>query len=111
MAGHIPRAVLVVEDNADASRNLSDILELDGYLMRGAGTCAEALAQSEWDDLLAIILDRRLPDGRADELLPRLRELAPAVPVIIVTGFADVEGAIAALRQGAQDYLIKPIDP
>ncbi|MBI3864140.1 MAG: response regulator [Planctomycetia bacterium] len=111
MTGHIPQAVLVVEDNADASRNLADILELDGYVARTAGTFAEALVRDDWNELLAIILDRRLPDGTADEVLPRLRELAPSVPVIIVTGFADVEGTIAALRQGAQDYLIKPIDP
>lgn len=111
MAAQIPQAVLVVEDNADTSRNLADILDLDGYATRIAGTFSEALARDDWNDFLAIILDRRLPDGTADVFLPRLRELAPAVPIIIVTGFADVEGTIAALRQGAQDYLIKPIDP
>jgi signal transduction histidine kinase len=111
MQGQIPHVVLVVEDNADASRNLADILELDGYTVCSAGSFAEALARDGWNELLAIVLDRRLPDGTADEFLPRLRELAPAVPVIIVTGFADVEGTIAALRQGAEDYLIKPIDP
>src|SRR6516164_5506841 len=100
MQGQIPHVVLVVEDNADASRNLADILELDGYTVCSAGSFAEALARDGWNELLAIVLDRRLPDGTADEFLPRLRELAPAVPVIIVTGFADVEGAIAALRQG-----------
>jgi len=111
MSGQLPQVVLVVEDNVDASRNLADILELDGYVARSAGSLAEALHRDDWNDLLAIILDRRLPDGTADEYLPRFRELAPAVPVIIVTGFADVEGTIAALRQGALDYLVKPIDP
>jgi signal transduction histidine kinase len=111
MPGRIPQVVLVVEDNADASQNLADILELDGYVAASAGSFAEVLRRSDWANLLAIILDRRLPDGTADELLPRLRELAPAVPIIIVTGFADVEGTIAALRQGALDYLVKPIDP
>src|SRR5262245_16824000 len=111
MPGQIPQAVLVVEDNVDASANLADILELDGYSARFAGTFAEALARDDWNDLLAIILDRRLPDGSADEFLPKLCARAPGVPIIIVTGFADVEGTIAALRQGAQDYLLKPIDP
>src|SRR5689334_13267034 len=111
MPGPIPQVVLVVEDNPDASRNLADILELDGYVAASAGSFAEVLARRDWTDLLAIILDRRLPDGTADEFLPKLRELAPAVPIIIVTGFADVEGTIAALRQGALDYLVKPIDP
>lgn len=111
MPGQIPQAVLIVEDDEDTSRNLSDILELDGYTTRSARKFAEVLTRDDWDDFLAIILDRRLPDGTADEYLPRLRELAPAVPIIIVTGFADVEGAIAAIRQGALDYLVKPIDP
>ena len=109
MTGQSSNVVLVVEDNADARSNLIDILELDGYTTRSAGTFAEALAVDDWN-LLAMILDRLLPDGTADEFLPRLRDLAPDVPIVIVTGFADLEGAIAALRQGAADYIIKPID-
>ena len=109
MNGQNSNVVLVVEDNADARSNLADILELDGYATRNACTFAEALAVDDWN-LLAMILDRRLPDGTADEFLPRLRGLAPEVPIVIVTGFADLEGAIAALRQGAADYIIKPVD-
>lgn len=110
MSEQTSHAVLIVEDNADARSNLSDILELDGYVARSAGTFAEALARDDWDDLLAVILDRRLPDGTADDFLPAIRARAPALPIIIVTGFTDLEGAIAALRQGAADYIIKPID-
>jgi signal transduction histidine kinase len=109
MNGENSHVVLVVEDNADARSNLADILELDGYATRNAGTFAEALAFDDWN-LLAMILDRRLPDGTADEFLPRLRDRAPDVPIVIVTGYADLEGAIAALRQGAADYIIKPVD-
>jgi signal transduction histidine kinase len=109
MNGQVPHVVLVVEDDADARSNLADILELDGYTTRNAGTFAEALAVDDWS-LLAMILDRRLPDGTAEDYLPRLRTLAPDVPIIIVTGFGDLEGAIAALRQGAADYIIKPVD-
>src|SRR5207302_1984827 len=50
------------------------------------------------------------PDGTAEEVLPRLRRLAPEAAIIIVTGYADLEGAIAAIRQGAADYLLKPIN-
>jgi len=106
----LPNTVLVVEDDADARANLIDILELDGYAADSAGTFGELMGRSDWDDLLAIVLDRRLPDGTADAFLAELRARAPNVPVIIVTGFADVEGAIAALRQGALDYIVKPID-
>jgi YesN/AraC family two-component response regulator len=59
----------------------------------------------------AILLDRRLPDGNGDELLTQLRQLAPDAAVVMVTGYADVEAALHALRCGATDYLLKPINP
>ncbi len=102
--------VLVIDDDVDTQANLCDILELDDYRVETAGTAAEALRRNGWDDLSAIILDRRLPDGSAEELLPRLRQLAPQAAVLIVTGYADLHGAIAALQQGAADYILKPIN-
>ena len=47
----------------------------------------------------------------AEELFPRLKVLAPKAAVIIVTGYADLSGAIAAIREGAADYLLKPVNP
>jgi PAS domain S-box-containing protein len=103
--------VLVIEDDADTRANLCDILELDDIQVETAGTASAALNRADWDEILAIILDRKLPDGTADELLPRLRRLAPDAAVMIVTGYADLQGAIAALRAGAADYILKPINP
>src|SRR3954463_4813382 len=90
--------VLVIEDDADARANLRDILELDDYQVETAGTAAEALARVDWSAYSAIILDRQLPDGTAAELLPHFKRLAPEAAIIIVTGYADLQGAIAALR-------------
>jgi PAS domain S-box-containing protein len=56
-------------------------------------------------------LDRKLPEGNAEEFLPRLKELSPQTEVIIATAYADMEGVVAALRHGAVDYLLKPINP
>ncbi len=106
-----PLQVLVIEDDPDTRANLQDILELDQYQVETAGTVAQALCLQHWDRLAAIILDRRLPDGTAEELLPQLRERAPRAAIMIVTGYADVQGAIAALRSGAVDYVLKPINP
>jgi PAS domain S-box-containing protein len=103
--------VLAIDDDADTLSNLRDILELDDYHVETVGTAAEALNRSNWENYFAIILDRRLPDGSAEVLLPRLTRLAPKAAVLIVTGFADLDGAIAALRQGASDYILKPISP
>jgi signal transduction histidine kinase len=103
-------AILVIDDDEDTCANLRDILELDGCRVETARTIAEALDRQTWSQLVAIVLDRKLPDGSAEELLPRLKQLAPEAAVIIVTGYADLEGAIAAIRQGAADYILKPIN-
>jgi PAS domain S-box-containing protein len=103
--------VLIVEDDADTRDNLCDILELDGYRAETAVSIANALDRSDWSKYAAIILDRKLPDGTADELLPRLKQLAPKAAVIVATGYGDLDGAIAAIRNGAADYILKPINP
>jgi two-component system, LuxR family, sensor kinase FixL len=106
-----PLHVLVIDDDADTRANLRDILELDEYRVETAGSAAEALRRDNWASISAILLDRKLPDSSAEELLPRLKQLAPYAAILIVTGYADLEGAIAAIRQGAADYISKPINP
>jgi PAS domain S-box-containing protein len=110
MADPGPMRVLVVDDDPDTRSNLDDILGMDGYVVETAGSAAEVLARRAWSDISAVLLDRRLPDGTAEELLPRIRQLAPEAAVLIVTGYADLQGAVAALRQGAADYILKPIN-
>ncbi len=112
IAGHAsqPVDILVIEDDADARENLRDILELDLYRVVTAGTAAEAFARDDWPRFSAIILDRRLPDAMAEQILPRLRSAAPDAAVIVVTGYADLQGAITALRFGATDYILKPLN-
>lgn len=112
LSNTIPTEILLVEDDVDARTALSDILELDDYHVVTAGTLAEAMTSDrQWNRVLAVVLDRRLPDGTADDILPELSRLAPDTAIIIATGYADVDSAIAALRHGATDYLTKPIQP
>ena len=111
MGASPPLDILVIEDDADARANLRDILELDDHRVTTAGSAAEAMARGDWADFAAIILDRRLPDATAEQLMPRLKAAAPDAAVIVVTGYADLQGAIAALRQGATDYILKPLNP
>src|SRR6516225_7278356 len=103
-----PMHVLVVDDDPDTRANLCDILELDDHRVETAGSIAEALQRDNWADISAILLDRKLPDGTAEEILPRLKEVAPRADVLIVTGHADIQGAVDALRHGAADYILKP---
>lgn len=105
------RKILAIEDDRDTLSNLQDILELDGFEVAGAASLRDANAQGDWSDYAVILLDRKLPDGTADDALPRIRAAAPRAAVIIITGYADLEGTIAALRAGASDYLLKPVNP
>ncbi len=111
MTADPPLHVLVIDDDADTRANLRDILEMDGYRVETAGSARESLARESWSSISAVLLDRKLPDSSAEELLPRLKQLAPDAAIVIVTGYADLEGAITALRQGAADYITKPINP
>ncbi|MBI5760633.1 MAG: PAS domain S-box protein [Planctomycetales bacterium] len=103
--------LLVIEDDPDTQANLRDILELDDHRVECASTLAQAASRGNWDDISVVLLDRQLPDGMAEDFLPRLKRLAPEADVIVITGFSDVEGAITALRRGAADYILKPINP
>ena len=100
MTAEHPFRVLVVDDDADTIANLRDILELDGYEVETAVTLTQMLVLKTLPTFPAIILDRRLPDGKAEDILPRLKRLASDAAVVIVTGQSDLDGAIAAIRAG-----------
>src|SRR5262245_50574528 len=81
-----PLGILVIEDDTDARDNLRDILELDDHRVATAGSAAEVMARRDWAEFAAIILDRRLPDATAEQLMPRLKAAAPDAAVIVITG-------------------------
>ena len=103
--------LLVVEDEPDIRSNLHDILQMDGHLVQFAASAEEVANHDDLAGFGVILLDRKLPDGNGDELLPFIRETAPETEVILITGYADLEGTITALRHRAADFLLKPIDP
>ncbi len=100
--------VLVAEDEATYARTVSRFLSERGHevkLCATAKAAEKALADSEWDVLL---LDLKLPDANGIDILGRVRRDFVELQTIIVTGFANVESAIEAMRLGAFDYLTKP---
>lgn len=111
-----PLRILVIEDDADTRANLRDLLELDHYFVQTEGTLAAGLEAAKasskdstpWD---VLILDRKMPDGNVEDWLPRLKLAASGAALIIITAYADIEGVIAALHGGADDYLLKPFNP
>jgi two-component system, NtrC family, sensor histidine kinase HydH len=101
------RTVLCVDDNADFTDNLREILEDVGYRVHTASSHAEAIAAANAGFDVALV-DVRLPDGDGTTLAVKLRESHPDSQVILLTGFATLESAVAAVRAGAWAYLMKP---
>jgi signal transduction histidine kinase len=99
--------ILLVDDNRPLVENLSEVLEEAGYAVRSAGTCAGALPMAAEGFDVALV-DLKLPDGDGTALAPRLKELSPTGEVVLLTGFATLESAVAAVRAGACAYLVKP---
>lgn len=104
-------SVLIVDDDANMCRSLSRILKADGYQVEIAQSASQALERDDWSDFFAILLDRKLPDDSGDSLLKSVVERAPEAVIIIITGYADLNSSLEAIRAGAADYLLKPVDP
>lgn len=103
------RSLLIVDDNRALVDNLSEILDEAGYDVRTAASCAEALAKAP--GMCVALVDVRLPDGDGISLASQLKERWPDAEVILLTGYATLESATAAVRAGAWAYLIKPCSP
>ncbi|HEX7215445.1 MAG TPA: response regulator, partial [Methylomirabilota bacterium] len=96
--------ILIVDDEPDMLESCSRILSRQGYacVTAGDGRAALAILEREHPDLL--LTDFKMPEMDGLELLRRAHELDPALPVILLTGFATIESAVAAIKQGAFDY-------
>lgn len=104
-------SVIIVDDDEPMRESVKRVLMIDGYHVDTASSGQELLRRDDLDGYFAILLDRKLPDGDADRILADVRNLAPHAAILIVTGHADMDSTIAAIRQGVDDYLIKPVEP
>ncbi len=102
--------IFIIEDDNDASENLRDILELDDHRVTVCPSAATAFQASGLAETDVVLLDWKLPDASATEILPQLKTAAPEAEIVIITGYGDFERAVSALREGAADYLLKPIN-
>ena len=102
--------VLVVDDERTLARAIKAFLTEAGYVAEVAndGESAVELLQSLRPDL--VFADVRLPGISGIDLLRRIREFDPAIPVIMMTAYGTIEGAVEAVKLGAFDYMKKPVD-
>jgi DNA-binding NtrC family response regulator len=102
--------MLVVDDDPASCRLIRALFEPEGFDVSAAHDAKDGLARTARGDVEVVILDLHLPDTDGIEVLKRLREADPNLPIIMLTGHADVKTAVQAMQLGAFHYLTKPMD-
>jgi DNA-binding NtrC family response regulator len=103
--------ILVVDDELIVRESLTKWFREDGFKVDSAENAAVALKKLQAGCYMLMLVDIKMPGMDGIELLQRVREINKNVVVIIITAFASVDTAVRALKEGAYDYITKPIDP
>jgi two-component system response regulator AtoC len=101
--------VLIVDDEENARLNIAAFLTPRGYEVLGAATLGEARMHIARGDADIILLDVQLPDGYGPALLEETARLPYRPPIILITAYGDIDMAVDAMKNGAHDFLQKPI--
>jgi two-component system nitrogen regulation response regulator NtrX len=104
--------ILIVDDERDIRDLISDILEDEGYTTRLAGNSDQAMKEVQSEQPALLILDIWLKDSNMDgiDILKAVKRDYPDVPVVIISGHGNIEIAVAAIKQGAYDFIEKPFN-
>jgi two-component system nitrogen regulation response regulator NtrX len=105
------RPILIVDDQPEILKTVSGLMEDEGYSSLTAPGGAEALAALADADVSLVLLDIRMPGMDGLEVLKRIRETAPDLPVIMISGQATIDDAVRATKLGAADFVEKPVQP
>jgi len=106
----VSQRVLVVEDDTKTRRLIAEFVAEQGFEVLEAPDGTVALEQVRRHDVNLVVLDYQLPDFDGLEVLAGIRKVRPALPVIMVSGHGTIKLAVEATRQGAYDFLEKPLD-
>lgn len=102
--------VLVADDEKGLRDSIAEYLGLDGLEVKTAENGLSALRLMEDEIFDVLVMDLKMPGADGLEVLKRLRELESDIPVIMISAFGDVADAVAAMKLGAEDYLVKPFE-
>ncbi len=100
--------IVVVDDDQVICQQLERFYTHSGYSVTIANSANEALRRLEKEDVDLVVTDIRLPGFSGIELTKRIQEDHPDVPVIVITGYGDIDTAVEVLKLGASDYILKP---
>jgi two-component system nitrogen regulation response regulator NtrX len=105
-------SILIVDDERDIRELIGDILRDEGYTVRLAGNSDSCMAEINAEPPALMILDIWLKDSRMDgiDILKTVKRSNPDVPVVIISGHGNIEIAVAAIKQGAYDFIEKPFN-
>lgn len=101
--------IILIDDEDDIRKSYAQTLELAGQEVRTFATAEDALDLLGYEFTGVVVTDIRLPGLDGMTLLGRVREIDPDIPVILVTGHADLPLAVRAMREGAYDFVEKPV--
>lgn len=105
------KSILVVDDEQDVREGLRRILTRHGYHTQTAATAEEALIVMDDDPFDLVLTDLQMPGMDGLDLLKRVKQRAPQIPVVIITAYGTTDVVIQALRQGVSDFITKPFRP
>ena len=104
------KKILIVDDERAVRATLSKILKAKGYRTDEASSGKEAIEKATSDDFDIVLLDLMMPTINGMDVLIELRKSKPKIKEIMMTGFATVDNAVEAIKNGASDYISKPFN-
>ena len=102
--------VLIIEDDPEFLKLLTIFVRENGCSVVSGSSAESGLAKVRIHGLNVVLLDIMLPDGDGVDVLKKIHKIYPRVPVIMITGVKDIEIATECMRNGAVDYITKPVD-
>ena len=105
------RSILIIEDDITFSLMLTTWLGKKGFRVQSVSSVKEAKQRMEGTFYDLVLSDLRLPDGDGIALLHWMKSQCPTVPVILMTGYSEIQSAVLAMKSGAADYIAKPLNP
>ena len=102
--------ILIVDDEENALRNISAFLEQKGYEIITATTLAQARSSLQRGEPDIVLLDVQLPDGYGPDLLEETLHYPIRPPIILITAYGEIEMAVEAMKNGAHDFIQKPVE-
>jgi len=102
--------LLIIDDEPNLLYSMSKALQRESLTVITAETAAQGIGKIRLEKPHAVVLDVRLPDAHGLDVFNDIRAMDPTVPVIIITAFSTMETAVEAMKRGAYEYLLKPIE-